>query len=157
MRAITHIAAAAVAGGVTWYLSGPSAGAGVVLMGGFMDVDHLPHFRSAGLPMRPGALLRVLRMNEAQLESGFSIRRGVPSSWFFPPLHGLEIVMALGAAGLLMGSPLLLGMAGGAVLHILMDLGSYPCGPPFFLLTWRFLNRRRVLRAWRTFRSRVRL
>ncbi|MFO8183846.1 MAG: hypothetical protein R6U39_06690 [Candidatus Aegiribacteria sp.] len=153
MRAITHIAAGAAAAAVAQEVLQPSAGLGIFLFSGLLDVDHVPHFVSSGLPARPSALLRSVYSSEEQLESRYPVRRSVPVNVLFPALHCVELVLLLALAGSIMNSAFLTWGAAGMVLHLLMDMGSYPCTPGFFSMTWRVLNRRRLLSAWKKHRS----
>lgn len=134
-------------------VSQPSAGLGMFLFSGLLDVDHVPHFVSSGLPARPTALLRSVFSSEKQLESRYSVRRFVPVNVLFPALHCVELVLLLALAGSIMNSVFLTWGAAGIVLHLLMDMRSYPCTPGFFSMTWRVLNRRRLLSAWKIHRS----
>lgn len=152
---ITHMAAGAVAAAVAYEAHQPSAGMGILLFSGLLDVDHVPHFVSSGLPARPSALLRSVFSNERQLECRYSVRRSVPVNVLFPALHCVELVLLLAVAGFFLNSVLLTWGAAGMVLHLLMDMGSYPCTPCFFSMTWRLLHRRKLLAAWKTHRSRV--
>lgn len=156
MRAITHIAASTAAAAAAYPAAGVSGGLGILLLGGFLDVDHLGHFISSGLPARPSALFHSVFRNEKQLERKYSVRRGIPGNVLFPALHCVEIMVLLLSAGLLFGSGFLAWGAAGVSLHLVMDLRSYPCSPGFFSMTWRLLNRKRLLEAWRGHRSEVR-
>lgn len=133
----------------------PSAGMGILLFSGLLDVDHVPHFVSSGLPARPSALLRSVFSDERQLACRYSVERSVPVNVLFPALHCVELVLLLAMAGSFLNSALLTWGAAGMVLHLLMDMGSYPCTPGFFSMTWRLLNRRKLLSAWKTHRSGV--
>ncbi len=155
MRAITHISASAAAAITSGLCSDPLAASGVFLFGGFLDVDHVGHFISSGLPPNPGALFHSVFRNEKQLESKYSIKRGVPSNCLFPMLHCIELVLILTAAGLMLDSQLLLWGGGGVLLHLLMDIRSYPCSPWFFSIIWRFINRKKLMKAWITHCSSV--
>lgn len=131
----------------------PSAGLGMLLFSGLLDADHVPHFVSSGLPARPSALLRSFFSSEEQLEGRYPVRRSVPVNVLFPALHCVELVLLLVLAGSLLNSAFLLWGAAGMVLHLLMDMGSYPCTPGFFSMAWRVINRRRLLSAWKAHRS----
>lgn len=156
MRAITHITASTAAAAIAVVAAEPSAGAGILLFGGFLDVDHVSLFISSGLPAKPGALFHSVFRNEKQLEKRYSIKRVIPSSWLFPAFHCVELALLLAASGILTGSnPLLWGSAG-LILHLFMDLRSYPCSPNFFSIIWRFIHRKQLLQAWTTYCSEVR-
>jgi len=148
MRAITHISVSLAASAGTYVLFGPEPAAGLLLAGGFIDVDHIGLYSRAGLPLRPAALLSSLFRSEGQIERAFSIRRGVPAYWYFPLLHSIELLLALIAGALLLRSAFLAGAAAGQVIHLLMDSRGYPCGLPFFSMLWRYLHREEVIRAW---------
>lgn len=155
MRAITHITASAAASAVLASVADPSSALGLLVFGGFLDVDHVPHFLSSGLPSGPGPILRCVFSNEAQLERKYSVRRGVPGNFLFPALHCVELAALLTIGGLLSGSGFSAWAGAGMLLHLLMDIRSYPCSPWFFSMTWRFINRGRLMVAWREHRSRV--
>lgn len=155
MRAITHISASTAAAAIAVVAAEPSAGAGILLFGGLLDVDHVHHFISSGLPANPVTLFHSIFRNEKQLEKRYSIKRGIPSSWLFPALHCIELVLLLTASGILTGSNFLLGVSAGLTLHLFMDLRSYPCSPKFFSIIWRYLHRKQLLRAWTTHCSEV--
>ena len=148
MRAITHISASLAASAGTFALFGPEPAAGLLLAGGFMDIDHIGLYSRAGLPLRPVALFLSLFRSEGQIERTYCIRRGVPSHWYFPVMHCIELLVLLLAGALLARSALLAGAAAGAAIHLLMDSRSYPCGLSFFSMTWRYLHRNEVLNAW---------
>jgi len=148
MRAITHISVSLAASAGTYALFGPEPAAGLLLAGGFMDIDHIGLYSRAGLPLRPAALLSSLFRSEGQIERAFSIRRGVPAHWYFPLLHSIELLLAFITGALLLRSAFLAGAAGGAAIHILMDSRSYPCGLPFFSMVWRYLHREEVIQGW---------
>jgi multidrug transporter EmrE-like cation transporter len=155
MRAITHIAASTAAAAIAGVATEPSAAVGIFLFGGFIDVDHVTHFVSSGLPANPGAFFHSIFRNEKQLEKKYTIKRGIPSSWLFPVFHCVEFVLLLAAVGILTSSNFLLWGGAGLILHLFMDLRSYPCSPRFFSIIWRFLHRRQLLQAWVTHRSEV--
>lgn len=118
-----------------------------------MDVDHLGLYSGAGLPMRPCALITSIFRSEGQIERAYAFSRGVPARWYFPLMHCIEFIILLLLCGLLLHSAFLQGAAAGAALHLLMDIRSYPSGTRFFSMTWRFIHRRDVLRAWGDHRS----
>jgi len=153
MRAITHISVSLAASAGTYALYGPEPAAGLLLAGGFIDVDHIGLFARSGLPLRPNALLSSLFRSEGQIERAYSIRRVVPAEWSFPLLHSIEMILSLVAGAFLLNSALLAGAAVGVALHLLMDSRSYPCGPPFFSMLWRYLHREELIRAWKSYRS----
>jgi len=155
MRVITHISVSSAAAVIAGVAAEPEAAAGIFLFGGFLDVDHISHFVTSGLPCNPAALLRSVFQNEKQLENRYSIKRGIPSNWVFPVLHCMEFALLLAAAGVILGSKLLLWGGAGVVLHLLMDVRSYPCSPGFFSIIWRILNKKQLLLAWVTHRSKV--
>ena len=156
MKAITHIAASTAAASIAGVASGIPAAAGIFLLGGFLDVDHVTHFISVGLPSSPRTLFKSIFMNEKQLEKTYSISRGIPSNWTFPMFHGVEFVFILTASGILFNSDFLLGAGIGVLLHLLMDIRSYPCGIPFFSIIWRCLRKEKLMKDWQTHRSTVR-
>ncbi|OPL19453.1 MAG: hypothetical protein AVO35_10570 [Candidatus Aegiribacteria sp. MLS_C] len=155
MRAITHITASAAASAVLAAVAEPSSALGLLLFGGFLDIDHVPRFLSSGLPAGPGPMLRSVFSSEAQLNKKYSVRVGVPGNILFPALHFVELAALLILGGLLSGSGFLAWAGAGVLLHLLMDFRSYPCSPCFFSMTWRLLNRGRLMEAWREHRSRV--
>lgn len=155
MRAITHIAASSAVSVYIAFSVEPLAALGVFAFGGFLDIDHLPHFLASGLPAGPGPILRSIYSSEDQLEEKYSVRRGVPGNVLFPLLHCFELAILVGAAGLLLGSPLLVWACPGVLFHIMLDIRSYPCSPFFFSMTWRLFNRRRLLAEWAGHRSKV--
>ena len=155
MRAITHISASALAALIAGAAAEPSSAAGIFLFGGFLDVDHIGHFVASGLPSNPGTLFHSVFRNEKQLENKYSIERGVPSNWIFPALHCIEFALLLAGTGLILGSQLLIWGGAGVILHLLMDIRSYPCSPEFFSIIWRISHRKKLLRAWATHRSKV--
>jgi hypothetical protein len=155
MKAITHITASTAAAAVIWPTVDASAALGILVFGGFLDVDHIPLFISSGLPARPSALLRSVFSNEKQLASRYDVRRGLPTNVIFPALHCVEFAAVPVLAGWLLGSAFLLWGGIGVLLHILMDFWSYPCGPEFFSMTWRICNREDLLKEWRGHRSKV--
>ena len=153
MRAISHITASVVVSAGTYAVFGPEPAAGLLLTGGFMDVDHIGLYTGAGLPMRPSALITSIFRSEGQIERAHSFSRGVPARWYFPLMHCIEFIILLLLCGLLIPSAFLKGAAAGVAMHLLMDIRSYPCGLPFFSMTWRFMHRRDVLLAWGDHRS----
>ena len=155
MRAITHITASAAAGVIVGAVAEPAAAAGIFLFGGFMDVDHIGHFVNSGLPASPGAFFHSIFRNEKQLEKRYSIERGIPSNCIFPALHCIEFAVLVSGTGALLGSQLLLWGGAGVILHLLMDIRSYPCSPGFFSIIWRISHKKRLLRAWAAHRSKV--
>ncbi len=96
-------------------------------------------------------------MSEDQLESSYSFRRGSPGTVLFPFFHCIEMVFLLIGSGMLLGIPILAWGGAGILLHISMDIRSYPCSPMFFLMTWRLMNRRELMEAWTDHTSAVRL
>ena len=155
MRAITHISASAAAAMISYTAADPSAAAGIFLFGGILDIDHIGSFVSAGHPANPVALFLSIFRNEKQLEKRYSIKRIIPSNWIFPVLHCIEFAMLVTGTGLILGSQFLLWGGAGVILHLLMDIRSYPCSPEFFSIIWRISHRKRLLRAWVTHRSKV--
>ncbi|MCK4806448.1 MAG: hypothetical protein KAT09_02315 [Candidatus Aegiribacteria sp.] len=155
MRAITHISASAAAAVIAGAVTEPAAAAGIFLFGGFLDADHIGHFVASGLPANPAAYFHSIFRNEKQLENKYSIKRGIPSNWIFPALHCIEFALLLAAAGIILGSQLLLWGGVGVILHLLLDIRSYPCSPEFFSIIWRISHRKRLLRAWVTHRSKI--
>jgi hypothetical protein len=155
MRAISHLVASTAAGAAAAAISEPSAGLGILLFGGFLDVDHLCSFVSSGLPLRPSALVRSIISNEKQLEKKYPVRRGLPANVLFPVLHCIELAMVLAAAGLLLHLDILLWGSAGLLLHLIMDSWSYPCSPWFFSMVWRLTNRKKLMKAWEGHRSGV--
>lgn len=155
MRAITHIAASTAAAAIAGAVSGTPAAAGLFLFGGFLDVDHVTHFISVGLPSGPRTLLKSIFMNEKQLEKTYSISRGIPSSWTFPVLHCVEFVLLLAVSGFLLESNFLMAAGIGVLLHLLMDIRSYPCGIPFFSIIWRCIKKQKLMTEWQMHRSAV--
>jgi len=155
MRAITHIAASTAAAAVAGIAAEPSAAAGVFLFGGFLDVDHVGLFVSSGLPATPAALFQSVFSNEKQLEKKYSVKRNIPSSWLFPALHSIELALLLAASGILTKLSFLLWGSTGIILHLTMDLGSYPQSPLFFSILWRYFNRKKLMETWVTHRSKV--
>lgn len=153
MKAITHISASAAAAVISGAAANPAAAAGILLFGGFLDVDHIGHFVASGLPANPAALFHSIFRNEKQLQKRYTIKRGVPSNWIFPALHCIELTLLLAGAGIVLRSQLLLWGGAGVILHLLMDFRSYPCSPAFFSIIWRILNRKRLLKAWVEHRS----
>ncbi len=156
MKAITHVAASTAAAAVAVATSGTSAAAGILLLGGFLDVDHVTHFISVGLPSSPRTLLKSIFMNEKQLERTYSFSRGVPSSWTFPLFHCIEFAFLLTVSGFLLDSGFLLAAGIGVLIHLLMDIRSYPCGIPFFSIIWRCTRKQKLLTEWQTHSSAVR-
>lgn len=156
MRAITHIAAGTAAAAIAGAASGTPAAAGIFLFGGFLDVDHVTHFISAGLPSNIRTILKSIFMNEKQLEKTYSISRGIPSSWSFPVFHCIEFVFLLAVSGFLLESSFLMAAGIGVLLHLLMDIRSYPCGIPFFSIIWRCMKKQKLMTEWQTHRSTVR-
>jgi len=155
MRAITHTSASAAAAVVVGLAADPAAAVGVFLFGGFMDVDHISHFVASGLPASPCALFNSIFRNESQLENRYSIKRGIPSNSIFPALHCIEFALLVSGAGVIIGSQLLIWGGAGVILHLLMDIRSYPCSPEFFSIIWRISHKKRLLRAWAGHRSKV--
>ena len=155
MKAITHIAASTAAAAIAGAASGTPAAAGIFLFGGFLDVDHVNHFISSGLPSSPRTLLRSIFMNEIQLEKTYSFSRGIPSSWTFPVFHCVEFVFLLAVSGFLLKSSFLMAAGIGVLLHLLMDIRSYPCGIHFFSIIWRFIKKQKLMKEWQTHRSTV--
>jgi len=155
MRAITHIAASGAAAAAVAAAADPCAGAAVLLFGGFIDADHVQHFVSSGLPLNPGALLRSVFSSEGQLEKKYGISRKVPDNVLFPVLHNVELALALLFSSIVLDSVFLAGAFAGMILHLLMDIKSYPCSPLFFSMGWRLSNRRKLLKAWKTHRSSI--
>ena len=155
MRAITHITASTAAAVIAGAASGTPAAAGILLFGGFLDVDHVNHFISVGLPSSPRTLLKSIFMNEKQLEKTYSISRGIPSSWTFPVFHCIEFVFLLAVSGFLLESSFLMAAGIGVLLHLLMDIRSYPCGIPFFSIIWRCIKKQKLMTEWQTHRSTV--
>ena len=155
MRAITHISVSAAAAIVVGAVAEPAAAAGIFLFGGFMDVDHIRHFVASGLPANPCTLFHSVFRNELQLENKFSIKRSIPSSWIFPALHYIEFALLVSGAGAIIGSQLLIWGGAGVLLHLLLDIRSYPCSPEFFSIIWRLSHKKRLLRAWAGHRSKV--
>lgn len=155
MRAITHISASTVAAIITGVVTEPAAAVGILLFGGFLDVDHIGHFVASGLPADPLVFFHSIFRNEKQLEDIYSIKRGIPSNWIFPSLHCIEFAILLSGSGALLGSQLLLWGGAGVILHLLMDIRSYPCSPEFFSIIWRNSHKMQLLRAWAEHRSKV--
>ncbi|MEN8209859.1 MAG: hypothetical protein ABFR50_11485 [Candidatus Fermentibacteria bacterium] len=155
MRAITHISVSTAAAVITGVAAEPAAAAGILLFGGFLDVDHIGHFVASGLPPDPLVFFHSIFRNEKQLENEYSIRRKIPSNWIFPLLHCIEFALLLSGAGALLGLRLLLWGGAGVILHLLMDLRSYPCSPEFFSIIWRISHRKVLLGAWNEHRSEV--
>ncbi|MBC8428879.1 MAG: hypothetical protein H8D05_01405 [FCB group bacterium] len=153
MKVITHIAAGAVVSIVTGMLTTLSAGAGLFIATGFLDIDHLHHYRYAGFPMNPKSLLYSVLSNETELETRYSFRRGVPGFRGFPVFHCIEFILIIVTIAYLTGSLFLYGCAGGIILHLLMDIRHYPCSPLFFSFTWRYFNGKQVLKAWQTWKK----
>jgi len=149
MRAITHIAASTVAAAIAAAAVKSPSASGLLLFGGFLDVDHVHHFISSGLPANPGAMFHSVLRNEKQLEKKYSITRKIPESFLFPLFHCVEFTLLVAAAGILAGSDFLLWGASGTVLHLLMDIRSYPCSPKFFSILWRFSHRSQLLKEWK--------
>ncbi len=155
MRAITHIAVSTAAAVIAGSTSGTPAAAGIFLFGGFLDIDHVTHFISVGLPSNLRTILKSIFMNEKQLEKTYSISRGVPSNWIFPVFHNVEFVFLLAASGIILESSFLLAAGIGILIHLLMDIRSYPCGMPFFSILWRFIRKKKLMKEWKTHRSQV--
>ncbi|MCK5117764.1 MAG: hypothetical protein KAR44_14300 [Candidatus Aegiribacteria sp.] len=155
MRAITHISASTVAAIIAGVVTEPAAAVGVLLFGGFLDVDHIAHFVASGLPPDPLVFFHSIFRNEKQLERRYSIERGIPSNCIFPALHCIEYAVLVGGTGVLLGSQLLLWGGAGVILHLLMDIRSYPCSPEFFSMIWRVSHKNRLLRAWTEHQSKV--
>ena len=156
MRAITHIAAGSAAAAIAGAASGTPAAAGIFLFGGFLDVDHVAHFISVGLPSNIRTILKSIFMNEKQLEKTYSFSRGVPSNWTFPVFHCIEFAFLLTVSGFLLKSSFLIAAGIGILLHLLMDIRSYPCGIPFFSIIWRCIRKQKLMMEWQTHRSIVR-
>lgn len=148
MRASLHMAASAVAGAAGCLAVSPGFGASLFLSGSLLDVDHAELFLSSGLPATPRAMIASLLHNERSLGERYGFRRRIPAGWSFPVLHSVELILLYGLSGLLLGDAILTGIAAGAMLHILMDLGNYPESPFFFSLVWRGIARRRLMAAW---------
>ncbi len=155
MRAITHISASAAAAVISGATAGPAAAAGIFLFGGFLDIDHIGSFVSAGHPANPVALFQSIFRNEKQLEKRYSIKRVIPSNWIFPALHCIEFALLLAGAGVILTSRLLMWGGAGVILHLLLDIRSYPCNPEFFSIIWRISHKKQLLRAWVKHRSKV--
>jgi len=156
MRAITHISASAAAAVIAGTVAEPAAAAGIFIFGGFLDADHIGHFVTSGLPCNTGALFHSIFRNESQLEKRYSIKRCIPSNWIFPVLHCIEFVLLVFGTGVILDSQMLLWGGAGIILHLLMDIRSYPCSPEFFSIIWRISHKKRLLRAWAEHRSKVR-
>ncbi|RKZ07916.1 hypothetical protein DRQ25_10335 [Candidatus Fermentibacteria bacterium] len=157
MRAITHISASTAAAIITSVVAEPAAAAGILLFGGFLDVDHIGHFVAAGLPPDPLVFFHSIFRNEKQLEDRYSIKRSIPSNWIFPALHSIEFAFLVSGMGAILGSQLLLWGGAGVILHLLMDIKCYPCSPEFFSTIWRISHKKLLLQAWVEQRSKVRL
>lgn len=155
MRAITHISASTGAAIIAGVVTEPAAAVGILLFGGFLDVDHIGHFVASGLPPDPLVFFDSIFRNEKQLEDRYSIKRSIPSNWIFPALHCIEFALLLSGTGALLGSQLLLWGGAGVILHLLMDIRSYPCSPEFFSIIWRITHKRQLLQAWVEHRSKI--
>ncbi len=153
MKVITHIAAGAVISTVAGILTTPAAGAGLFITSGFLDIDHIRHYKSVGFPMTPRALIRSTLLEEPDLETKYSFNRGVPCFWGFPICHCIELILLLIVLAYLTNSIFLAGSAAGILLHLLLDVKHYPCSPFFFSILWRAVNRKCVLKAWETWKA----
>jgi amino acid transporter len=153
MKASFHMAVSAAAGAGTWFIAGPSAAAGLVVFGSFLDVDHIEHYSSRGMPSNLRGLLGAMFTTQRKLEKQHGFKRGVPSSWGFPVLHDVEMVVLAAALGLASGSMFLFGAAAGMLLHILMDIRAYPMSPLFFSVLWRRRHWVRLRMAWKTWKA----
>lgn len=154
MRASVHIAASAATGALAALMLDRGFGLALFLSGSLMDIDHLELYLASGLPAKPSVLLRGLLHNEEDLGNRYGFRRRIPGAWTFPVLHDIELVLAGAGLGLYLHDGILLGIAAGFLLHLVMDLENYPESPCFFSLTWRWLARRRLMTAWKTWEPR---
>jgi hypothetical protein len=157
MRSIIHIAASAAAGTVSGLLLDPGFGIGVAAAGSLLDVDHIGHYVSAGMPGGARHLLEGLFRSQQSLERRYGFRRGVPASWRFPVLHGVEMAALPLAAWLMGAGSAAAGAAAGMLLHMLLDLGYYPMSPRFFSIAWRRAVWPDLRRAWEGFEASGRL
>lgn len=148
-----HMAASAVTGAGAWLVAGPTAGMGLILFGSLLDIDHIEHYAGRGMPMNPLDLLNAATKDQKRLERRYGFRRGVPSSWGFPVLHSVELMILATGVGLLSGSLFVYGAAAGILLHILMDLRAYPISPRFFSILWRRRHWVRLRMTWKTWNA----
>ncbi|MBD3277538.1 MAG: hypothetical protein GF388_04485 [Candidatus Aegiribacteria sp.] len=155
MRVVSHITVSAAGAAAAASISGPSAGLGFLILGGLIDIDHIPIFVSSGLPLNPESILNSLLKNHRQLREKHELRELVPGSWIFPALHSLELIVLLVITGILTESDFLVWGGAGMGLHLLMDVRSYPCSPLFFFITWRLFNWRKLAKAWKVHRSKT--
>lgn len=153
MKTTVHFAASAVAGAGAWLLGGPAAGLGLLAFGTLLDIDHVEHYHSRGMPIDLKGLLGAVARNQEKLEKHHKIKRGVPASWAFPVLHCVELLFLTTLLAVVSGRHLLYGAAEGILLHLLMDIKAYPMSPRFFSLVWRGRNRVRLRLAWKTWKA----
>jgi hypothetical protein len=157
MRSVVHMAASAAAGTLSALLVDPAFGIGLAVAGGFLDIDHIGHYVSAGLPGGPRHLLGGVFRSQQSLERRYGFRRGVPASWRFPVLHCIESAAVPAAAWLLGAGGVAAGAAAGMLFHMLLDLGYYPMSPRFFSMAWRRAVWTDLRRAWEGFEAAGRL
>lgn len=152
MKASVHMAASASAGAALWLAGLPEAGAGFALFGSLLDVDHIEHYTGRGMPSSLRGLAGAAFKSQRKLEREHGFRRGVPASWAFPVLHEVEIAVLAALLAVLSGSRFLLGVFGGVMLHLAMDLRAYPSSPRFFSILWRRRNWPGLRMAWKSWK-----
>ena len=155
MRVVSHITASAAGAAAAASISGPSAGLGFLILGSMIDIDHIPIFVSSGLPFNPRSILNSVLKNHRQLREKHQLRDLVPGSWIFPAFHSVELILFLVTVGIISGSQFLVWGGAGMVLHLLMDIRSYPCSPRFFSILWRLFNWNKLAKAWKVHRSKI--
>jgi hypothetical protein len=153
MKVTYHAAASAVLGTVAYFLSGAAFACGLALFGALLDVDHIEHYRSRGMPVSLKGLFGAMARSQQKLEKIHGFRRGVPASWAFPVLHSVELLLFAGLLTAVSGKHFLAGATAGTLIHLLMDIRAYPMSPKFFSLVWRAHNWRRLRFAWKTWKA----